>query len=208
MLRARTSTAGLAFLAALTFTVAGSADEAKAPAPDTTLVTMTGDTARLQVAFGEWWVDACTTPCDQWLPRGAIFRIRGGSKEPDSKPFTLASRGSRAQLKVHTGSVAAQVGGVVLTVLGGASFVGGVFMLLVGSARPQGGGGSNGFNSFIVGGAVAVVGGLLGLTLGTVLTLSRTTVDQSESTSSIRTAEWISPRFTPAPTSLGWTFTF
>ena len=188
MLRARTS-------------VAASADDA----PDTTLVTMTGDSAELQMAVGEGWVVACKTPCNQRLPRGAIFRIEGGDGEQDSNPFALATRGSRAHLDVHTGSFGARVGGIALTVVGGLSVVGGVLLLLVGGVTFGPGSRDAGL---ITGGAIALIGGLVAVPVGVVLTLSRTTVEQAESTTAIRAPEWIDHRVTPAPTNLGWTFTF
>ena len=98
----------------------------------------------------------------------------------------------------------------MLIPVGAVSLGAGAIMLLAyGISAGPGLLGGNPDSGLFVGGVVALLGGLLALPLGIVLrAVSRTTVVQSESTTAIRTAEWISPRVTPAPTSLGWTFTF
>ena len=212
MLRARRPVVALAFLASLTFANDTTADEAT---PNTTVVTMTGDPARLQMAVDERWVDVCTTPCNQSLQAGRIFRIRGGKGERDSKPFELERRDGRSRLEVHTGTMAGRIVGLVLISVGAVSLGAGQIMLVAYSLRggwlewgrvpPR----PPSDETLLEGGLVASVGGLVLLCIGGALNAnSRTTVEQGESKTDVRTPEWTFRLWTPAPPTVGWTFTF
>ena len=74
------------------------------------------------------WTEVCKGSCDQELPSGALYRIRGSGLRA-SPPFRL--EGPRADLHVKTASSVGFIGGLSLVIFGGVAVVNGLSLFLV-----------------------------------------------------------------------------
>ena len=190
-----------------------SADERSALA--TRPVRVTGDAATVQMD-DDGWVNLCRIPCDRaFLARGT-YRIIGGANVRTSGPFRLEGEGPLT-LNVHAASPVMRDVGIGMMVSGGVVIVGvalAVFAILSQSSFSFWGGGRASSSSILVAEYLlpaAFFGAGIGpIAAGLIVHLAapRTKVVQSTTTTATRTPEWIDHRVTPAPTNLGWTFTF
>lgn len=116
-------------------------------------------TAMLERQSGDSFVAVCAAPCDRPFPLGVSYRIAGEDVHP-SEPFVLrGDAGSTVTLRVddtkhHTGAVVVQ-GGVLITLVGGLTLVGGIF----GTCSETDNGSCDRYRWLpYVGGAIAAVG--------------------------------------------------
>ncbi|HEX7665354.1 MAG TPA: hypothetical protein VF407_12605 [Polyangiaceae bacterium] len=118
-------------LTALSFAAPAQAQRAHLAGPNEAYVLVEGPkTAVLERQDGNAFTPVCAAPCDRPFPIGATYRIAGEDVHV-SEPFVLqGTAGSTITLHVddsahHTGAVVTQ-GGVIVTLLGGLTLVGGV----------------------------------------------------------------------------------
>lgn len=112
------------------------------------------------------WVDVCPAPCDRRLPWGGEYRVDGRWIMP-SKAFSIGkeSYGGRLGITVDRSSPVAFGAGVGMIVIGGAALVTGAALATYGFLLDRGG------ECQVCAGSGFVVGGLISLGVGLVLTI-------------------------------------
>jgi hypothetical protein len=181
--------------------------------------------AMLERQDGDRWARVCAAPCDRPQPIGRTYRIAGDDVR-ETAPFVLEGKPGEtvtlhfSETKHKTGSSLVQAG-VIVTLLGGLTFIGSVF----GSCSESGGDEACTTYKWLTytGGAIAVVG-VATIVSGIVLMAqgSKATVDQKSArvfSLPIAQSEPFSARFRveperskpslqAAPTTPIFTFTF
>lgn len=137
--------------------------------------------AMLERQDGDRWTRVCAAPCDRPFAIGKTYRIAGKDVR-ETTPFVLEGKPGAtvtlhfSETKHATGSALVQAG-VIITIVGGLTFIGSVF----GSCSEEGGGDACTNYQWLTytGGAVAVLG-VAAIISGVVLMVqgSNATVDQ------------------------------
>jgi hypothetical protein len=105
----------------------------------------------------EQWEPVCVTPCEARLDPNGVFRVGGGVAP--SGTFVLPRGSDPLRLHVHAGSSFLHDGGILLTILGAASFVAGLATVGVSTAETDPEGALRAGIAFFVPAFVAMVAG-------------------------------------------------
>jgi len=143
---------------------------------DALKVHVTGDTGLVlerRIEGTNLWESLCTESCDVLVPHGGMYRVGGHAVRPSLPIALLPSRDKRVELEVHPGYRTGWVGGVILAVVGPLVMTGGGLMALVGASQSQVADVPCSFEGSCIAEPhfdAALIGGLLTLLVGAVVT--------------------------------------